>query len=66
MDVIDDAAAKARAWLDRQKAGPDEDLLDEGDCRLCGAPSGEPHEPTDPCGIVEALLVTLKGGDETR
>ena len=48
---------RAQQWLDRQIV-PDgsEPMLDEGDCRLCGAPAGEGHEPTDPCGIVADLL----------
>lgn len=61
--AIDPAAAieTARAWLDRQivKDGREPEL-DEGDCRQCGAPAGEPHEPTDPCGIVAALLAALE------
>jgi hypothetical protein len=56
-----DALSVARAWLDRQivKDGR-EPMLDEGDCRLCGRPSGEGHEPTDPCGIVANLMRELE------
>ena len=50
----------ARAWLQRQVAGPGEDCLDEGDCRVCGHPKGEGHEPTDPCGIIAALADALE------
>ncbi len=46
----------ARAWLARQKATAKDDMLDEGDCRCCGRPAGMGHEPTDPCGIIAALL----------
>lgn len=49
----------AREWLERQKADNGDDLLDEGDCRMCGQPAGEGHEPTDPCGIVAGLLDLL-------
>jgi hypothetical protein len=51
------AVENARAWLDRQIVTDGrEPMLDQGDCRLCGRPSGEGHEPTDPCGIVARLL----------
>ena len=49
----------AEEWLKRQKATNGDDLLDEGDCRFCGRPNGEGHEPTDPCGIVAGLLGRL-------
>lgn len=54
--------ATARAWLDRQivKDGREPEL-DEGDCRLCGSPSGERHDATDLCGIVAGLLDVLEG-----
>ena len=50
----------AREWLSRQKANNGEACLDEGDCRICGFPSGEGHEKTDPCGIISGLLTYLE------
>lgn len=58
---VSNAEAIARAWLDRQIVRDGrEPLLDEGDCRLCGSPAGEGHEPTDPCGVVSELLRELE------
>jgi hypothetical protein len=46
----------AQQWLARQKATGRDELLDEGDCVVCGTPSGEGHEDTDACGIIASLL----------
>ena len=57
--------ALAERWLERQKATSGDDCLDEGDCRMCGTPTGESHEPTDPCGIISGLLAALaRQGEE--
>lgn len=57
------AEERARQWLERQRATNADDLLDEGDCRFCGAAAGEWHEPTDPCGIVAGLLVVRQAAN---
>lgn len=60
------AQAIAEEWLRRQVATEHDDLLDEGDCRTCGHPAGEGHEPTDPCGIVAGLLDALHVSERQR
>ena len=57
--TVSEIRQRAQAWLARQKADANDDLLDTGDCRYCGSPNGEGHEDTDPCGIVNGLLDQL-------
>ena len=56
----------ARQWLNRQRADKGEDCLDEGECRMCGAPAGEPHEATDPCGIITGLLAEFATAEASQ
>jgi hypothetical protein len=64
---VSEAKALAVAWLARQRVEDGrEPMLDEGDCRLCGRPDGEGHEPTDPCGIVFHLLSALQAQELPR
>lgn len=59
-----DVVQLAQRWLSRQVATAVDDCLDEGDCRCCGHPTGEGHEPTDPCGIVAGLLSRVEQVDK--
>jgi hypothetical protein len=59
--------ARAEQWLERWRVKDGrEPEYDEGDCLVCGASAGEPHEPTDHCGIIADLLALLRADDEAE
>ena len=50
--VVDPTVVRARRWLERRCEGPE--------CDICGAIRSSDHEPTDPCGIIAALLKLME------